>query len=511
MANRSSLLKKLSTSIHNSNSRIAAAWSSASKNKIANSGSPQIAEAMIPVNACTNCKEGEFIEAFVDNDMRYRCIHLLDDKREGYLESKRTFPRENCKFKNLVERTPGAIPKRSTTDHVSNEDSNSEDELDRGLQGNQNKDFPDELDHSEPEVNDELLQTTDQALAFVRDLQNKVRYLNNTIESYRKINAENERGQLANINKGKKKLVEDQKEIDKLSILLTDSNIQLEDMKKKLTDAEAEMKILTAKLHCEKSKVKSLEERCVLNEQNPLKKRASLTGEEVIRVIGTTEAQFDPIDYLKEIATFSGKINSSLSFEEWIGRFDNVATCAGWSDVKKCRVLSSKLSGSAFDYMKNLERANPADVKTYDRFKEKLRERFDDLMTPETYFNAFNSAIREAGESIQDFAQRVEKLHHKAVGKESNNLDILQLKLIFIGGLEPELAKTIRSKDPKTFREAVSIAIKEQQYIDLYKQKTESVKLKAVKESTRDDAVAMMLTHRGSRTIKGAAVDICSI
>ena len=108
--------------------------------------------------------------------------------------------------------------------------------------------------------------------------------------------------------------------------------------------------------------------------------------------------------------------------------------------------------------MKNLERANPADRKTYDRFKEKLRERFDDLMTPETYFNAFNSAVREAGESIQDFAQRVEKLHHKAVGKESNNLDILQLKLIFIGGLEPELPKLLEVKTQKlSARPSVSL------------------------------------------------------
>ena len=135
--------------------------------------------------------------------------------------------------------------------------------------------------------------------------------------------------------------------------------------------------------------------------------------------------------------------------------------------------MSSKLSGNAFDYMKNLERENPADIKSYDRFKEKLRERFDDLMTPETYFNAFNSASRESGESIQDFAQRVEKLHHKAVGKESNNSNSLQLKLNFVKGLDPELPKTVRSKDPKTFREAVSFAIKEQQYVDLYKLKTE--------------------------------------
>ena len=56
-------------------------------------------EAMIPVNACSECKEGDFVEVFVDNEMRYRCSHLLNDKRDEYLETKPTFPRENCTFK----------------------------------------------------------------------------------------------------------------------------------------------------------------------------------------------------------------------------------------------------------------------------------------------------------------------------------------------------------------------------------------------------------------------------
>ena len=46
-----------------------------------------MAKAVIPVNACSECKEGDFVDVFVDNDMRYRCSHLLYDKRDGYLET----------------------------------------------------------------------------------------------------------------------------------------------------------------------------------------------------------------------------------------------------------------------------------------------------------------------------------------------------------------------------------------------------------------------------------------
>ena len=164
--------------------------------------------------------------------------------------------------------------------------------------------------------NDENPQTTEEALAFVRDLQNKILYLNSTGESYRKIIADYEREQLARSNTGKREQMKDQKEIARLANLLNEFKIQLVDIKQKLINAETEMKELKTIINCKKEKMKTVEEGDIFNNPDPTMMRTNPRINEVIQVVDTTTAQFDPIDYLKEIATFSGKINSSLSFEE---------------------------------------------------------------------------------------------------------------------------------------------------------------------------------------------------
>ena len=77
---------------------------------------------------------------------------------------KRMFPRENCKFRHLVERTPQEISKRSIAEDRSNEDSNSEAERD------DNSEISGKIYGSEQKTYDENPQTTEEALAFLRDL-----------------------------------------------------------------------------------------------------------------------------------------------------------------------------------------------------------------------------------------------------------------------------------------------------------------------------------------------------
>ena len=202
------------------------------------------------------------------------------------------------------------ISKRSMAEDRSNEDSNSEAERDH------NSKISGKIDGSEQKTNDENPQTTEEALAFVRDLQNKILYLNSTGESYRKIIADYEREQLARSNTGKREQMKDQKEIARLANLLNEFKIQLVDIKQKLINAETEMKELKTIINCKKEKMKTVEEGDIFNNPDPTMMRTNPRINEVIQVVDTTTAQFDPIDYLKEIATFSGKINSSLSFEE---------------------------------------------------------------------------------------------------------------------------------------------------------------------------------------------------
>jgi hypothetical protein len=68
-----------------------------------------------------------------------------------------------------------------------------------------------------------------------------------------------------------------------------------------------------------------------------------------------TEITLTPIDltnYLAEIPTFSGRSSSGTTFQEWLDKFENIARCAEWSLAKKLQFLTSKLTDTAFDYIK---------------------------------------------------------------------------------------------------------------------------------------------------------------
>ena len=108
----------------------------------------------------------------------------------------------------------------------------------------------------------------------------------------------------------------------------------------------------------------------------------------------------DCSDYFKEIEKFSGNSNSLVSFNEWIGRFEHVAEGAKWNEGKKLNVLKIKLSSNAFEFVKNLQTTSPIDVSSYNNLKTKLKERFDDPISQDAYYHMFNTATREAGESI---------------------------------------------------------------------------------------------------------------
>ena len=203
----------------------------------------------------------------------------------------------------------------------------------------------------------------------------------------------------------------------------------------------------------------------------------------------------DLSDYLKEIEKFSGNSNSLVSFNEWIGRFEHVAEGAKWNEGKKLNVLKIKLSSNAFEFVKNLQTTSPIDVSSYNNLKTKLKERFDDPISQDAYYHMFNTATREAGESIPDFAQRIEKLYIKAIGSSSASVSAqadMQLKAIFIYGLEAELARSIRSRDPTTFKETIKIAIKEQQNLQTFIDRSRSIPIAAVAKSESSDEMKLM-------------------
>jgi hypothetical protein len=139
------------------------------------------------------------------------------------------------------------------------------------------------------------------------------------------------------------------------------------------------------------------------------------------------------------------------------------------------QVFPAKLLSTAFDFYRQLERTEPHTILDIDRLKDKFEERFKDPTTRETYLTRFHAAYKLPAESIKDFAQRLEKLFAKAFpGQDMTDLQVdYQLKIRFISGLDPRLQRYVRSANPNKLKDAITVAIREQENEDLLNKQME--------------------------------------
>ena len=197
----------------------------------------------------------------------------------------------------------------------------------------------------------------------------------------------------------------------------------------------------------------------------------------------------DTFNYQAEIPTFSGD-SVGPSFEEWYNKFNAIANCAQWSPQRRLQVFPSKLISTAFDFFRQLERTEPRVILDIDLLKNRFADRFKDPTTRETYLTRFHAAYKLPAESIKDFAQRLEKLFSKAFpNQDMTDLQVdYQLKIRFISGLDPRLQRYVRSANPNKLKDAVSVAIREQENEDLLnKQIEKEVVVNAITSSGKND------------------------
>jgi hypothetical protein len=182
----------------------------------------------------------------------------------------------------------------------------------------------------------------------------------------------------------------------------------------------------------------------------------------------------DLFNYQSEIPTFSGD-SVGPTFEEWWDKFDAISRCAQWTPQRKLQVFPSKLISTAFDFYRQLERTEPHAILDIDRLKNKFEERFRDPTTRETYLTRFHAAYKLSTESIKDFAQRLEKLFSKAFpGQNMADVQVdYQLKIRFISGLDPRLQRYVRSANPTKLKDAITVAIREQENEDILNKQIE--------------------------------------
>lgn len=146
-------------------------------------------------------------------------------------------------------------------------------------------------------------------------------------------------------------------------------------------------------------------------------------------------------------------------------QIDGVSELSGWTDSQKLQVIKLKLSGNALRFAKSDERCKAAI--TTAEFRAAIVDRFGDSLPSHYYFEQLANARQMKGETIETFADRVKRISDKATRTTANHEVNRVLKEeadrrsmeAFVRGLYGEVGRQTRIKFPKSFREAVSLAI----------------------------------------------------
>lgn len=213
------------------------------------------------------------------------------------------------------------------------------------------------------------------------------------------------------------------------------------------------------------TKVKNLQE--VLDEtvaQNILN-RTDLTnsGMDITLANPQPSTQRPYFDLVSSIPSYDGeRADMVVPFFEHI---DGVGELSGWTDTQKLQVIKLKLTGGALQFAKYDEKCKSAT--TADEIRTALVERFGDSLPDHYYFEQLASIRQTKGETVEQFADKVKRTCDRTVRTTSNEEvnKVLREEAdrrameAFTRGLYGEIGRQTRIKFPKTYREAVSIAV----------------------------------------------------
>ena len=160
--------------------------------------------------------------------------------------------------------------------------------------------------------------------------------------------------------------------------------------------------------------------------------------------------QQQTISLLAQVPAFNGL--GSTKFEEWIKHFDAVMNTAEFEEGRKIKLLCSKLFGSATDCVTTFQMRYPKEAKEFVKIKQCLQERYHGGDSRKVYLTEYNNCIRNPGESIRDYACRIQKLFSFAYPKkEGKPVDLEMREQIimdkFLGGLKSNLRERMSFKE----------------------------------------------------------------
>ncbi|KAK4024814.1 hypothetical protein OUZ56_010308 [Daphnia magna] len=162
--------------------------------------------------------------------------------------------------------------------------------------------------------------------------------------------------------------------------------------------------------------------------------------------------QQQTVSLLAQVPAFNGL--GSTKFEDWIKHFDAVMNTSEFEEGRKIKLLCSKLFGSATDCVTTFQLRYPKEAQEFSKIKQCLQDRYHGGDSRKIYLTEYNNCIRNPGESIRDYACRIQKLFSFAYPTREGKLVDLEMReqLIihkFLGGLKNNLRERMSFKEFK--------------------------------------------------------------
>ncbi|KAK4012310.1 hypothetical protein OUZ56_021410 [Daphnia magna] len=160
---------------------------------------------------------------------------------------------------------------------------------------------------------------------------------------------------------------------------------------------------------------------------------------------------------LTQISVFSTPGNNA-DFNSWLRHFENTLDFGDFEESKKIKYLRSKLVGPAGDLLEQYQLDHPVEATCYETLKQALKERFMGKNMEHKYRTSFNSCKREPGESIRNFAHRIQKLARGGYPNVSHEVIEQLSRDKFMNGLAPQLHDRLFCKDFPSFDQMIETA-----------------------------------------------------
>ena len=145
---------------------------------------------------------------------------------------------------------------------------------------------------------------------------------------------------------------------------------------------------------------------------------------------------------------------------DWFSSFERIARANEWP-VEKCRrMISAYLRGPAGDHFEKIDEQNKCNYKT---IKTSLIERFSPAVMRRSAYSTLAGRKQGKHELVNEFASVIQRLVFRSFASDVD-CEVVEMtaREHFILGLKPTLMRRVTMADPKTFNDAIRVALREE-------------------------------------------------